>query len=81
MGATVRTARLLLGLTQSDLAKRIGTSVATVSRLESGHTTRPRPALVPRLASALGADVAALLTVDGDDLAAVISILRKEARP
>ena len=42
-GATIRRLRLLAGVTQEELARKIGVSFATVNRWENGHR-RPSPA-------------------------------------
>ena len=50
----LRTARELAGLTQSELARRIGTSQATISAYEGGHK-QPSVATFNRLLAATGA--------------------------
>lgn len=73
-GARVRRFRQLRGLTQSELADRIGLDRKTVNRLEAGHySTSLRN--VYRLADALETDVPSLFRPDeaatDDDLDAV----------
>jgi len=48
--------RLKLGLTQAELARKIGTKQSAVARLESGGTN-PSVGLLTRVASALHADL------------------------
>lgn len=60
----IRRSRLAAGLTQAELARRLGTTQSAVSRLEQGHE-EPRLA---RLASILAAcGVRASLTLHPDD--------------
>jgi transcriptional regulator with XRE-family HTH domain len=53
-GELLRDSRLRAALTQEELAERAGISVRAVGKLESGETSRPRPATVRMLADALG---------------------------
>jgi transcriptional regulator with XRE-family HTH domain len=63
-GGLIRRSRLLAGLTQAELARRLGTTQSAVSRLERG---REEPRLA-RLASILAAcGVRASLTLQPDD--------------
>jgi transcriptional regulator with XRE-family HTH domain len=48
----IRDARLAKGLTQDELAKRIGTKQATVATWEIGYSF-PRPSMLPRLSEVL----------------------------
>lgn len=57
LGAQLRSARLALGLTQSDVAVKAGVSKAYVSKVETGKE-RPSDPVIYRLADAL--------LVDGD---------------
>lgn len=50
------TARVLKGLTQTQLAKLAGVSPVTIIHLEKGRVTRPQPATVFNLAKALELD-------------------------
>lgn len=53
----VRSARLKAGLTQTELAKKIGTSQSALARLESGLDKRvPTMSLLARIAAACNAD-------------------------
>lgn len=54
LGNAVRTRRLALGLSQTDLAKRAGMTQPALSRLESGGPM-PTFGVLDRLAHALGA--------------------------
>lgn len=63
-GGLIRRSRVSAGLTQAELARRLGTTQSAVSRLEKGHE-EPRLA---RLASILAAcGVRASLTLQPDD--------------
>ncbi|MEA2511069.1 MAG: Helix-turn-helix domain [Thermomicrobiales bacterium] len=67
LGAVVRSRRLELGLTQEELAARIGGGVrqAEVSRLERGRVDTPRPRQLWALAAALGLPPGELLACSG----------------
>lgn len=56
LGALIREHRHAAGLTQTELARRAGTSQPTVARLETG-TSEPTVATLRRIASALGVDL------------------------
>ncbi|ENI1055658.1 MULTISPECIES: LexA family protein [Serratia] len=56
----VKQKRLELGLTQAQLADKIGTSQQGIVSVETGRTVRPR--YLPELAKALGCDIEWLLT-------------------
>lgn len=52
----VRNARQECAITQKDLAKKVGTSQAVISRIESGHDSRiPSMDLLERIAKAVHA--------------------------
>jgi tetratricopeptide (TPR) repeat protein/transcriptional regulator with XRE-family HTH domain len=53
-GPTVRAHRRRLGLSQEDLAERIGVSTSTIGKVEAGRISRPRPATLRLLADAFG---------------------------
>lgn len=56
--------RLLKGLTQQQLADRVGTSQSAIARLENGNAN-PTLAFVRRVAAALGARL--VIQIDADD--------------
>ena len=56
--AQVRRYRLLAGLSQEGLAERAGLSVRGISALERGLRRAPHPAIIARMADALGLDTA-----------------------
>lgn len=64
--ARLRTLRTTLGLSLDALAARANLSPSTISRIETGKRAISLDVLLP-LASALGVDLDALLTVSGDD--------------
>jgi len=53
--------RMKRGLTQQELAERIGTQQPSIARIESGRF-RPSMAMLERIASALDADLRVTLT-------------------
>lgn len=61
-----RALRKAAGLTQRELATRMGTTASAIARLEAGGTS-PTFATLERLAAALGVQLR-LEVVDGDDL-------------
>lgn len=89
----IRGARLQAGLTQAELAKRLGTSQPAINRYERGRVV-PRPAMLSRILSAcLGRrpsaaladhrdEVLKILSRDGADLVLVFgSVARGEDTP
>ncbi|MCK0554493.1 helix-turn-helix domain-containing protein [Pantoea ananatis] len=56
----VQSKRSELGLTQAELAERVGTSQQAIEQLENGKTKRPR--YLPELAKALGCEIDWLIT-------------------
>ncbi len=56
VGSVVRAARRRAGLSQAELAGRIGTSQPSVARLERGQVS-PTVAVLDRIARALGAEL------------------------
>lgn len=60
LGGELRKARLVLGLTQADIAERVETDPETISRFERGATL-PSLARLLDLAEALGVTIASLL--------------------
>src|SRR5688572_25380151 len=67
LGQVIRTRRLELGLTQEELAERIGEGIrqAEVSRLEHDRVVLPRRARLERIASALDIPPGELLARSG----------------
>ena len=63
LGARLREARKAAGLYQEELARRVGVSVDTVRRWESG-AREPRASDLQSLARVLGEDVIAALLVE-----------------
>ena len=63
LGAFIRERRIELGLTQEDLAERIGPTVrqAEISRLERGEVLLPRRGRLERIAAALDVSLGTLL--------------------
>lgn len=64
IGARVKQARIAAGLSQEQLAREIGVSVFTISRLERGTTKSIKVAMLYALTKALGVTPEQLL---GDD--------------
>jgi ribosome-binding protein aMBF1 (putative translation factor) len=56
LGVLVRDARVAADLSQSKLAKRVGTSQSAIARLESGGA-QPTIATLRRIATAIGVDL------------------------
>jgi len=65
LGEFVRGRRVLLGLSQEELGKRIGRSQGWVSRLEVGRASLPEPPDLQALAEVLGTSVTTLLRIAG----------------
>jgi len=67
LGETIRARREELGLTQEQVANRIGESVrqAEISRLEHDHVTLPRRERLEQLAAALDLELGVLLARSG----------------
>jgi HTH-type transcriptional regulator/antitoxin HipB len=61
LGQAVRSRRLELGMSQTELARGAGMTQSAVSRLEAGGTV-PTIGVLERLASALSADLVVTLT-------------------
>lgn len=57
----IKKARLTAGITQTDLAQKVGVSSCAVGQWEKG-ITRPRPGRLKRLASELGTTVDELVS-------------------
>lgn len=67
LGTTVRQRRVELGLSQVQLADRVGgeTQQSDISRIERGRLPWPRPQLLQSLAAALDLTVLELITMSG----------------
>jgi transcriptional regulator with XRE-family HTH domain len=61
MGSMIRRLREAHGLTQLQLAKKVGVTQSYIAQLESGRRTSPSLARLKRLAKALDVHVSALL--------------------
>jgi transcriptional regulator with XRE-family HTH domain len=70
VGARIRHARLMRGLSMRDLAVRVGCSVSALSKIE-GQKANPSITMLHRICSALDTNMAALFT--GGDGAAVVT--------
>jgi DNA-binding XRE family transcriptional regulator len=55
-GYQIARLRIMRGLTQQELAEKVGTKQPSIARLESGKT-EPKISFLRRLAEALGADL------------------------
>ena len=62
---TLREARTAAGLTQAELAEKVGVRQATISDLESGKSTRIEFDLLDRLCAELGVEPGDLLEREG----------------
>jgi transcriptional regulator with XRE-family HTH domain len=67
IGPVVERLRLEAGLTQSELARRLGTTQAAISKIETGRTI-PGLELLDRLAAALGRPITVTLGEPPDRL-------------
>ena len=65
LGLVLRLARERSGLTQAELAGRVGTGRGVITRLELGVIRRPRPALIAAISGVVDApvDVVSMLAV------------------
>ncbi|MQY72258.1 MAG: helix-turn-helix domain-containing protein, partial [Dehalococcoidia bacterium] len=64
-GARVRELRILAGLTQRELAEKIGVDFSYLSKIENGVLPPPSEKVILRLAEALNADKDELITLAG----------------
>lgn len=64
LGNGLKAARTALGLTQADLAERVGVSRKTINTVENGVFV-PSTVLALRLAKALGGSVETLFWIEG----------------
>lgn len=60
-GTHIAHLRNFAGITQKQLADRIGTGVTTIKNIESGYVTAPIESLVEKIASVFGVDSSALM--------------------
>jgi transcriptional regulator with XRE-family HTH domain len=61
-GARIRRLRAKSGMSQEDLARRVGVTTHTIWRLENGRSFNPRLDTLRAIAKALGVGVVALIT-------------------
>lgn len=79
LGAEIKKLRTRKGLTQEELAGKIGVSFQAVSKWET-NTTTPDIALLPTLALFFGVSIDTLFSMDRDDyIARIYSMIRDEA--
>lgn len=69
LSRTIRDRRLLLNLSQADLARLAGLSLRRVQQIEAGENLNPSLKTIFRLADALTTDIAALLTYSHTEVA------------
>lgn len=65
LGERLRAARIGLGLSQAQLAKRVGLAPNHIARIESGTKTAPRFSTVARIAGELGVSLDSLSAACG----------------
>jgi len=68
IGVIIKTKRLALGLTQEDLAIKLGLTQANISRIEA-NTRGPSAVMLIAIAKALGCDVRELLGLEKESRA------------
>ena len=73
LGNRVREARTIYGITQSNLAERVGCSVQHISHIETGHTKASLPLLV-KIANTLHVSVDYLLQDSLEENSSELSI-------
>jgi transcriptional regulator with XRE-family HTH domain len=71
VGERIRIAREKLGISQVELAKRVGVSRGSIFQWENDRTQQIRKDKVPRLAAVLGLDVTALSPFGGGTVAPI----------
>ncbi len=67
MGQRLTQARKRKVWSQEELAVAAGVPVVTISRIENGHTTEPRPSTLRKLANALSVEPAWLVFGEDED--------------
>ena len=65
VGEMLAIARIALGISANELARRSGVNVSNVSRIETGQTAQPSPDTLRQLGDALGLDWADLFAAAG----------------
>lgn len=82
LGSAIKQLRLAKGLTQKDLAKKVGVTSGYLSQLENDHRD-PTVSLLSRIASATGVSlpVIQLMTLDAEDVPAEKRSMYHEVRP
>ena len=65
-GRTIKEARELKGLTQSDVAKKVGVETATVSRWENDKQKNLKASHLEKLSNTLGLDSVELMKLDAN---------------
>ncbi len=76
LGRRLKELRGQAGLTQRELARRVGVNYSYISKIEHGAMAPPGEKLIERLASVLGADEEELTALAGRIPSDVIEILR-----
>ena len=77
LGNSVREARTIYGITQSNLAERVGCSVQHISHIETGHTKASLPLLV-KIANTLHVSVDYLLQEENSSELSISIEVRSE---
>jgi transcriptional regulator with XRE-family HTH domain len=67
LGARIRQARLRYGMSQAELARRIGISSTALNQIESGKTPDPGVSRIVGIASVLGVSTDYLLLGPNDE--------------
>lgn len=82
LGERIRERREELGMTQAQLAERIGVKEATISRYESGDITNPPQERIAKMLDALKIDANYLMDWESDDTAeqGELDLMREEYR-
>ena len=78
LGERIRETRLRYGMSQAELARRIGVSTTTMNQIESGDTPDPRASRIRAIADVLGVSADYLLGRESEDaelLAAAVALV------
>ncbi|MPM11436.1 hypothetical protein SDC9_57780 [bioreactor metagenome] len=62
----IRYARIINGLSQAELAKRVGLTTISISNIERKQVLCPRPQIVKNICDTLGISVSEVYRVGGD---------------